>query len=195
MTGTKKTFVIAISIVVILCVAAAVVIFVQFINHRETVTYSLDWNAKYETFAEAYSAADCAVLGKVSATNAYEYSGLVFTEVSLDTAEVIKGNPEGDIKVLFTGGVLNNTEYKVKEIVIPTVGDTFLFLLSEKDNMGHRSPVGGYQGMFKLKDTGAEALNAENSDIAAFNPENQLEQEVISGGNNLYERVEGQVGQ
>lgn len=61
--------------------------------------------------------------------------------------------------------------------------------------MGHRSPVGGYQGMFKLKDTGAEALNAENSDIAAFNPENQLEQEVISGGNNLYERVEGQVGQ
>lgn len=193
MTGTKKTFVIAISIVVILCVAAAVVIFAQFINHRETVTYSLDWNAKYETFAEAYNAADCAVLGTVSATNTYEYNGLVFTEASLNTAEVIKGNPEDDIKVLFTGGVLNNTEYKVKEIVIPTVGDTFLFLLSEKDNLGHRSPVGGYQGMFKLKDTGAEALNAENSDIAAFNPENQLEREVISGGNNLYMYVEEQM--
>ena len=85
--------------------------------------------------------------------------------------------------------MLNNTEYKVKEIVIPTVGDTFLFLLSEKDNLGHRSPVGGYQGMFKLKNTGIEQLNAENSDIAAFNPENQLEQEVISGENNLYERI------
>ena len=195
MTGVKKTTIIIISIVLVLCIAGAGIILAQYLNKRETVTYSLDWNAKYETFAEAYSAADCAVLGTVSATNTYEYSGLVFTEASLDTAEVIKGNPEGDIKVLFTGGVLNNTEYKVKEIVIPTVGDTFLFLLSEKDNMGHRSPVGGYQGMFKLKDTGAEALNAENSDIAAFNPENQLEQEVISGGNNLYERVEGQVGQ
>ena len=193
MTGTKKTFVIAISIAVILCVAAAVVIFAQFINHRETVTYSLDWNAKYETFAEAYSAADCAVLGTVCATNTYEYNGLVFTEASLDTAEVIKGSPEDDIKVLFTGGVLNNIEYKVKEIVIPTAGDTFLFLLSEKDNLGHRSPVGGYQGMFKLKNTGIEQLNAENSDIAAFNPENQLEQEVISGGNNLYMYVEEQM--
>ncbi len=193
MTGTKKTFVIAISIVVILCVAAAVVIFAQFINQRETVTYSLDWNAKYETFSEVYSAADCAVLGTVCATDTYEYNGLVFTEASLDTAEVIKGNPEDDIKVLFTGGVLNNTEYKVKEIVIPTVGDTFLFLLSEKDNLGHRSPVGGYQGMFKLKNTGIEQLNAENSDIAAFNPENQLEQEVISGENNLYMYVEEQM--
>lgn len=195
MTNTKKTIITAIFIVFILCVIAIGIFFAQHFNTKKTVTYSLDWNAKYDTFAEAYGAADCVVTGKVKSLNTYEYNQVVFTEALLDTTEIFKGSPEGDIRVLFTGGVLNNTEYKAEEVVLPASGDTFLFLLSEKDNLGHRSPVGGYQGMFRLKDTKTGTLRAENNSIVAFNSENELEQDIISAGNNLYHLIEEQTKQ
>lgn len=195
MTNTKKTTIITISIVLVLCVIAAGIFLVQYFNTKETVTYSLDWNTKYDTFADAYAAADCVVTGKIKSTNTYEYNHVVFTDALLDTTEVIKGSPEENICVLFTGGVLNNTEYKVKEVVLPASGDTFLFLLSEKDDLGHRSPVSGYQGMFRLKDTKTGTLSAENNSIVAFNSENELEQDIISAGNNLYYLIEEQTKQ
>lgn len=103
----------------------------------------LDWNAKYDTFAEAYGAADCVVTGKVKSLNTYEYNQVVFTEALLDTTEVFKGSPEGDIRVLFTGGVLNNTEYKAKKSVLPGDRDTFFYFNSAERITWDTVAVGG----------------------------------------------------
>lgn len=49
--------------------------------------------------------------------------------------------------------------------------------------------------MFRLKDTKTGTLRAENNSIVAFNSENELEQDIISAGNNLYHLIEEQTKQ
>ena len=111
----------------------------------------------------------------------------------MDIDKVYKGNPDiNNTKVIFTGGIIDNVEHKVSEIVIPKANnDTYLFLLSEQDNYGSRGIMGGYQGIFKLSSPSVLNLfSTQKNGIVRYNPKNNLEQELLTGNNDIMTVIE-----
>ncbi len=186
MTKTKKAYIIGI-ITVVVC-AIVFIVAVMNTNKPTTIEYHPDWSEHFTAFNDAYINADCVVTAKVSETNVYERYGIVFTDVVLDIDKVYKGNPDiNNTKVIFTGGIMDNVEHKVSEIVIPEAGNaTYLFLLSEQDNYGSRGIMGGYQGIFKLSSSSIlNFFSTQKNGIVSYNPENNLEQELLAGNNDI----------
>ena len=93
--------------------------------------------------------------GRVTGHEVAARGELVYTMVSFDVEDVLKGSlPDSTLSLGFVGGTIGQVKVEISGQYIPAVGDHGLYFVS-KDGAGKINPLTGwYQGAFLIDDSG-----------------------------------------
>ena len=152
------------------------------VNQKPTATENdrtsdptLGWDNIQDGFDEVWDFADEIFIGKVESHEFYEENGLPYTAVTVTIEASVRGDSEGETRVIsYSGGELNGELYASTSVVIPFDGEEYLFLIEpEMEGDKYKYPCGGYQGTYKVSGKTADSV------IEEFNENNVLESELL----------------
>ncbi|KWX79617.1 hypothetical protein [Paenibacillus jilunlii] len=122
---------------------------------KDVVTYHGDLAVNYNTVTELTYDSESINEIKVAEKKSFEYKGVVFTVSKANIAKTYKGDLEGSVNILETGGNYNNTEYLFDDASVLKPGDKAVVYLKKYEGpiieaQGAYVISGVYQGKFNI---------------------------------------------